>query len=335
MGSITPSAKRGVSILKVLILKRKGNYYTLSQEDFELKIKQNQKVPLDLSGVVYVGQKYKYDVRCTKHDHIYTQGGQALIKGVIGCKHCLKDYKSSITKSNKLEFITKFNNKFPSSGFDFESSDYVASNTKMLVVCGQGHSFYSKPNNLLSGYGCPICYKASIGHTSDSKLSSYLKKFEEVHGGRYLYTKVTDILGSKTKIDVMCKEHGVFKITPDNHVQGKGCPLCGNSGYQPQKAGTFYILKVTENIIKFGITNKIERRLAELQKHTMYELSVLYRFDFNDGYVAQNIENLVYQDPSIIRRVVSKADMPQGYVETTYAGNISKILEIVETNKPT
>jgi very-short-patch-repair endonuclease len=49
-----------------------------------------------------------------------------------------------------------------------------------------------------------------------------------VHGEIYDYSNV-DYKTAKTKVSVVCKRHGEFMVTPDNHLRRKsGCPLCGN-----------------------------------------------------------------------------------------------------------
>ena len=29
------------------------------------------------------------------------------------------------------------------------------------------------------------------------------------------------------KVNIICNEHGVFNQTPNDHINGKGCPKCG------------------------------------------------------------------------------------------------------------
>lgn len=310
--------------------KRKGNYYRLTQDDFLRKIRENQKIPLDLSGVTYKTQKDKYTVSCTKHDVVFIQNGQQLISGAIGCHICLKEYKSHSNISNKDSFLRKFLLRFPDSGFDFSESVYITAKTPMTVTCKKLHKFNISPNNLLSGNGCKYCYLESNGFTSENKTEDYFNKFKVIHGDSYDYLKIKEISNCKQKISILCKIHGSFKMTPDNHLQGKGCPLCGKSGYQPQLSGYFYILKVTEDVIKFGITNNIERRLKEIKNKSKFDISILYYFHFKDGYLPNVIETEIYKDTSVKRGVVSKADMFSGYMETTYYSNISKILSIVD-----
>lgn len=314
--------------------KRVGKYYKLTQEDFINKCKDTQKVPIDFTDFVYITQHEYYDLRCTLHNHKYTQNGQSLIKGLIGCKYCLNTYKSNLVSGNKDTFLEKFMLRYPDSKFDFSNSTYIRANQHMEVVCNHGHTFSVKPNNLMSGHGCPICYKIKKGHLHQKGTDSYIAKFKEVHGEKYDYSLVGEFKNCKQKVDVLCNDHGIFKITPDNHVQGKGCPLCGKSGYQPQNKGMFYILQVTPDVIKFGITGDMKRRLQELNSKSSFDLKLLYCFCFENGYIASQIENEIYKDKSIARYVVSRADMPSGYVETTYLSNISKILEYVSKHTP-
>jgi len=50
----------------------------------------------------------------------------------------------------------------------------------------------------------------------------------------------------KTKIKIICKNHGEFTTTPNNHLRGSGCPSCG------QSKGEDRIQKLLEeNNIKF------------------------------------------------------------------------------------
>ena len=54
----------------------------------------------------------------------------------------------------------------------------------------------------------------------------FIAKAKKIHGNRYDYTKV-DYVDSKTKVCIICKEHGEFWQTPSNHFRGHGCPKCG------------------------------------------------------------------------------------------------------------
>lgn len=314
--------------------KRVGKYYRVPQEDFIARCKESQKVPIDFSGFVYVDQKTKYKLFCTKHQHSYGQTGQSLFEGSIGCKHCLTEYKSAQVQENLEIFISKFSSKFPDKNYDFSKSIYIKSSVHMQVTCDRGHTFSIRPNNLLTGYGCRECHAEDKGHVHSRGVEASIAKFREVHGDTYDYSLVTEIKGSKSKIDILCKTHGKFTTTPDTHGQGRGCPLCGGQGFKAQNPAYFYILKVTENVIKFGISNDVDRRLREINDKSCFDIELMYKFYFENGYDARYIETEVYRDSTIKRNVVSKADLPSGYVETTYMSNLPKLLSIVENYKP-
>ena len=59
----------------------------------------------------------------------------------------------------------------------------------------------------------------------------FIKKAVEVHGiDTYQYGKVLENFNDvKSKVPVLCHEHGEFLVTPGNHVgAASGCPKCSN-----------------------------------------------------------------------------------------------------------
>lgn len=50
-------------------------------------------------------------------------------------------------------------------------------------------------------------------------------EFVAKHGDRYDYSQVQYVT-AKTKVVVICKDHGKFQVTPNNHKSGYGCPKC-------------------------------------------------------------------------------------------------------------
>ena len=54
----------------------------------------------------------------------------------------------------------------------------------------------------------------------------FIAKAKAVHGNRYDYSKVKYV-DSKTKVCIICKEHGEFWQQPSNHLHGIRCPQCG------------------------------------------------------------------------------------------------------------
>lgn len=71
--------------------------------------------------------------------------------------------------------------------------------------------------------------RVSTKQPQDVKNVLYTRKFQEVHGDRYDYTNI-EYSRAVDKVEIICKEHGSFFQTPNDHLKGKGCPrCCGNN----------------------------------------------------------------------------------------------------------
>lgn len=56
----------------------------------------------------------------------------------------------------------------------------------------------------------------------------FIQKAKAVHGDKYDYSKV-EYVDNKSKIIIICSEHGEFSQRPNDHLMGAGCPLCGRA----------------------------------------------------------------------------------------------------------
>lgn len=109
--------------------------------------------------------------------------------------------------------------------YDFSKSNYVNPKTKIIIICPEHGEFSMLPYNFLKGQGCPVCrYIKSSSHLRNN-IDDFVKKAQEVHGNKYDYSKV-DYKNTKTKVCIICPEHGEFWQTPCAHMQGQGCPQC-------------------------------------------------------------------------------------------------------------
>lgn len=64
--------------------------------------------------------------------------------------------------------------------------------------------------------------------TKRSTTEEFVKRAKEVHGEKYDYSKV-EYVNNKTKVCIICPEHGEFWQDPYNHLKGVGCPVCGKN----------------------------------------------------------------------------------------------------------
>lgn len=274
----------------------------------------------------YVKSSGKITFVCERHGEFKRKPTK--LKGEFICPSCNKEFggnKSNITTELFLKQITKIRPEY-----DFSKVEYVNSVTHVEVTCDKGHTFTARPANLKIGHGCPVCYEDRKGDTLRKGKEFYIAKSIECHGNKYDYS-LTEFNSCKDKTIVVCHDHGQFTCTMDNHSRGKGCPRCSSStsGYKAIKAGTFYILKVTDSVGKFGISNQFSKRLQQIVKQSCFDIETLHTFNFEDGYIPRLIESTVIAS-DIQKGVVNRCDMKSGYSETFYLKDLSKILEIVD-----
>ena len=64
--------------------------------------------------------------------------------------------------------------------------------------------------------------------------------FEKKHGKRYDYSLV-QYENAVTKVNIICKIHGLFSITPNSHKNGSGCSKCGRLVVDVSRKSTNYM----------------------------------------------------------------------------------------------
>lgn len=106
--------------------------------------------------------------------------------------------------------------------YDYSRVTYQSMETNVILICPEHGEFMQTPNNHLKGHGCSICNKIEKRRLS---LDEFIEKSKSVHGDRFDYSHVS-FVNTKTKVDIICKTHGVFRQTPEKHFLGHGCPYC-------------------------------------------------------------------------------------------------------------
>ena len=108
--------------------------------------------------------------------------------------------------------------------YDYSHVIYTNVKTKVKIVCPLHGVFQQTPDKHLHGKcGCPKC----AGNKKDTNFS-FVKKARDVHGDKYDYSEVCYV-NNKTPVNIICRVHGVFQQTPNNHLSGKGCPKCAGN----------------------------------------------------------------------------------------------------------
>lgn len=116
-------------------------------------------------------------------------------------------------------------------GYDYSKVEYKNNHTKVCIICPVHGEFWQAPSTHLYGQGCPVC-----GGSLKKNAEQFIEKAEAVHGPLYDYSEVK-YKNNRTKVKIICREHGPFFQTPLNHVQGHGCPVC--AGVAKGTTGSF------------------------------------------------------------------------------------------------
>mgnify|MGYP000623586680 CR=1 FL=1 len=189
----------------------------LSKEDFIKKAKKIHGDKYDYSKVEYVNCMTKVCIICPEHGEFW-QNPNSHLQG-HGCSKCKCDKLREEKTSSKEEFIKKAREKHGDK-YDYTKVDYVNSNTKVCVKCPEHGEFWQIPADHTQGHGCPKCG----GKYSPTK-EEWIALANEVHNGKYDYSKV-DYVNNKTKVCIICPEHGEFWQEAKSHINGNGCPNC-------------------------------------------------------------------------------------------------------------
>ena len=184
----------------------------LSKERF---IKNSVKIHgdrYDYSNVDLINCKTKVRIICKEHG-IFEQTPNGHYNN--GCPKCGKF-------SNTKEFVEK-SIIVHGDKYDYTNVNYINNITPVDIICKEHGSFFQKPSHHLQGCNCPVCARDKF----KLKEQDFVGKSINVHGNKYDYSKVK--IEGGNKIEILCKKHGSFFQTPDNHQRGKGCPICNES----------------------------------------------------------------------------------------------------------
>lgn len=145
-----------------------------------------------------------------------------------GCPKCRNSNNQKLT----LEQFTERANQIHNFKYDYSESEYIDTDTRLKVIChekdefGDEHGeFWVTPHSHIGMMksGCPKC---SGKFRKDTEY--FIKQAKRVHGDKYDYSN-THYVKALKDIEVICKEHGSFWLTPNEHLMGQGCPLCKES----------------------------------------------------------------------------------------------------------
>ncbi len=228
----------------------------------------------DYSMVEYVNSRTKVKIICGEHG-VFEQRPNHHLKG-SGCPNCAGTIrtKESFAEDMKDRPITIL-------------GEYVNTYTHIECKCVMcSYEWSPTPSSLLTGYGCPKCSNEANRLRRVFNTRKFITKARSIHGDRYDYGLV-EYVNCKTKVKIICPEHGMFEQVPSSHWGGNGCPKC-----QPGTDNNLlYIWKVVGKtyhgnpIYKIGITSKRlgETRIANVAREHNFDYKLLYTLPINNA----------------------------------------------------
>lgn len=221
-------------------------------ENREVKLKYNKsdfiKSAREVHGDKYVYDKISYNgirhnkicITCPEHGDFY-QWPYVHLYG-CGCPKCAFTKAGSILKSSTKEFVEKAK-EIHKNRYDYSKVEYINNRTKVCIICPEHGEFWQTPKQHLKGQGCPKC-----GGTCFLTTEEFIEKAKKIHGDKYDYSKA-EYAGAKTKLCIICPEHGEFLMKPNSHLNGQGCPKCGfEKRGEAKKSSTKEFIKKAKEI---------------------------------------------------------------------------------------
>lgn len=181
----------------------------------------------DYSNSEYTGTHNKIEIICPEHGSFFQTATNHL--SGKGCKYCGRDKTAKQQRSNTTDFIEKAKSVHGDQ-YDYSKVEYVKNDLKVIIGCPIHGEFEQTPSGHLSGKGCMHCGTQQSAENVKSRMTlskdEFVRRAKEKHSGKYDYSKV-EYVKYNLKVIIICPVHGEFEQSPNKHLCGRGCPICG------------------------------------------------------------------------------------------------------------
>jgi hypothetical protein len=213
----------------------------LITQDFIERGKKVHGDKYDYSKSIYIGLFKPITIICPIHGE-YSQRADAHLRGQ-DCPICGDEKQARSTRMTTDDFIKK-SQDVHGKKYDYSQTVYYSrkqNNGIVKIICPTHGEFFQSAENHLQGSGCNRCAGRQMLNAND-----FIEQAKSIFGKKYDYSKV-DYKNATTKVGIICKKHGLFTVTPVNHIKHKsGCPICKES-----KGETFISDLLRVNNIEF------------------------------------------------------------------------------------
>ena len=141
-------------------------------------------------------------------------------------------------KKTTEEYVQECKDK----GLDLPIEDYINNSTKINHKCSKGHIYQQASGKHLQGQGCPVCKKKTT--------EEYVQECKD----KGLDLPIEDYINTRTKINHKCSKGHIYPQTPNSHLCGDGCSICGGT---KKKTPEQYVQECKENGLDLPIEDYI------------------------------------------------------------------------------
>ena len=178
--------------------------------------------------------------RCKRCGHEWNQEPNNLLHS-HGCTICSGAQYEMKTREAFISELSQINPDIIVIG------DYLGNKKPIMVKCVYCEHIWSpKPNNLLSGHGCPRCAKRRAAEQRIKKQESvFLEKIKAKNPFVFI---TSEYAGSQRPISLRCLICNYnWETTPEALLCGQSCPACYEKAVQDKKADLELITEEKKN----------------------------------------------------------------------------------------
>lgn len=195
----------------------------LTPAEFVLRARVTHGDKYDYANVTFKNVRERVEIGCPEHG-IFHQVAYAHYSGQ-GCNKCGRERQNARTKFNTEIFIEKAK-AVHGDRYDYSRVEYLTARKHVEIGCKEHGYWRVVPDSHLRGYDCPRCGDEKTGRSLVHSLDKFLLRAKRIHSDRYDYSLVA-YKNARSHVDIICREHGVFRQVPDVHLnRAGGCPRC-------------------------------------------------------------------------------------------------------------
>lgn len=181
---------------------------------------------------IYRGNKYRVIITCPDHGDFVISPFNHISNNKNTRGDCSKCANIRRGKNVKLDLDELKDRLYKSHNGEYcydHITKYADIKDKITLNCKRHGEFdVSIHSHLYSNTACPDCSRMKRQTSNLISTDEFISRSTALHNNKYDYSK-SIYLGCYDKVSIICPEHGEFSQAGFLHLQGSGCPVCGNN----------------------------------------------------------------------------------------------------------